>query len=164
MAFSFTTLRSEHAAVWRALKLEGVRDFPLGFLHSEAETLATPIDGAKDILNHGAMRGVFDGETLIGFCGYRPLLPERIRHRAEIGPFFVTAAYHGKGAAQVLINGVIQEAVAAGIEYLELFVDTENDPAIRFYERQGFERTAMHPDGVRIDGVSRSDYFYRLRL
>lgn len=164
MAISFAKLDSEHAADWLTLKLEGVRNFPLGFLHSVAETRATSLQSAEEILHLGAMRGVFDGDRLVGFCGYRPLVPERIRHRAEIGPFYVTSAHQGRGAAQALMNGILREARSAGLEYLELFVDTENHRAIGFYERQGFERIAIHPDGVRIDGVSRNDFFYRLRV
>ena len=60
--------------------------------------------------------------------------------------------------------GVIQEARVAKIEQLELYVDTKNYRAIRFYERQGFKWVATHTDSVRIDGISRDDHFYCLRL
>ena len=100
----------------------------------------------------------------MGFCGYRPELFERTRHRAQIGPFFVRSKYQGTGAAQCLMSGVIQEARAAKIVQLELFVDTENYRAIRFYEKYGFEWVATYPDGVRIGAQSRDDYFYCLRL
>ncbi len=110
------------------------------------------------------MRGVFDGEKLIGFCGYLPETLEQTRHRAELGPFYVSPLYHGSGAADALISGVIGEALLSKVEQLELFVDTENYRAIGFYERHGFEKIATHLDGVRIDGKSRNDYFFRLRL
>ena len=59
---------------------------------------------------------------------------------------------------------LISEAIELQVEQLALFVDTENTQAIRFYEKAGFERVATHPDGVRIDGDSRDDHFYRHRL
>tara|TARA_B100000787_G_scaffold154507_1_gene129402 strand:- start:169 stop:528 length:360 start_codon:yes stop_codon:yes gene_type:complete len=106
----------------------------------------------------------FDHEKLVGFCGYRPEPFERSHHRASIGPFFVSSKYQGCGAAQSLMLGVIQEARVAKIEQLELYVDTKNYRAIRFYEQQGFKRIATHTDSVRIDGTSRDDHFYCLRL
>ena len=100
----------------------------------------------------------------MGFCGYRPELFERTRHRAQISPFFVRSKYQGAGAAQCLMSGVIQEARAAKIVQLELFVDTENYRAVRFYEKYGFEWVATHTDVVRMGAQSRDDHFYCLRL
>ena len=112
----------------------------------------------------GRHAAFFNHNTLVGFCGYRPELFERTRHRAQIGPFFVRPKYQGTGAAQCLMSGVIQEARAAKIAQLELFVDTENYRAIQFYEKHGFERVATHPDRVRISAQSRDDHFYCLKL
>ncbi|MEP5153069.1 GNAT family N-acetyltransferase [Planktotalea sp.] len=164
MALTFKKLTGVNSAEWSALRLEGARDYPLGFLITEADVLGVSEDQARATLDSGVYYGVFDGETLVGFCGLRPQQLERVRHRAEIGPFFVKGSHHGTGAASRLMAGIIDEARSIGIEQLELFVDTENHRAIGFYEKQGFERIAMHPDGVRIDGVSRNDYFYILKL
>lgn len=164
MKFYFDRLNSDNAVDWQKLRLEDVRDFPLGFLITEKEALEMRENRAKDILNSGSTRGVFEQKKLIGFCGYRPEQLERTRHRAEIGPFFLTSKFQGSGAAKALMVGVINEARAARIEQLELFVDTENYRAIRFYEKHGFKKIATHPDGVRIDGKTRNDYFYCLRL
>ena len=162
--FSYKQLTSEHADAWQMLRLEGARDFPMGFLVTVEETASTPPERCRQILDFGTTRGVFEGTKLVGFCGFRRERLERTRHRAEIGPFFVTKGYQGQGAANVLMQGVINEAEESGIEQLELFVDSENHRAIAFYERRGFERVAMHPDGVRIGGKPRDDFFYRLRL
>ena len=118
----------------------------------------------RTILDFGNNRGVFDGDMLVGFCGYRREILERMRHRAEIGPFFVSSSYQGSGAADVLMEGVVGEARQNGVEQLELFVDTKNRRAIRFYERHGFRLMATHLDVVRINGKPRDDYFYFLRL
>ena len=157
-SFTYQTLSGNHAGAWQELRLEGARNFPMGFLVTVAETATADADRCRAILNAGATRGVFDKDRLV------PNHLERIRHRAEIGPFFVTAAYHGTGAADTLMKGVIAEAKAVGIAQLELFVDTENHRAIAFYEKHAFVRIATHYDGVRIDGQSRDDHFYTLRL
>lgn len=162
--FNYKVLMPEYAEAWQKLRIEGARDFPMGFLVTVEETTAISHEDCSEILVHGGIRGVFDGENLAGFCGYRPQRLARTQHRAEIGPFFVTRNYQGSAAAKVLMSGVIEEAKSNGIAQLELFVDTENHRAVAFYNRQGFERVATHRDGVRIDGESRNDHFMTLRL
>ena len=162
--FAYTILTPEHARDWRALRLEGARDFPLGFLVTVEETEADSVERCADILRFGALRGVFADDMLVGFCGYRPQRLTRTRHRGEIGPFFVTRAFQGTGAAQALMDGVVAEARAGGLERLELYVDSENARALAFYARQGFARVATFHDSVRIDGTPRHDHFMTLAL
>ena len=162
--FNYKTVTPDCAADWRELRLEGARDFPLGFLVTAEETAAADVTRCKEILEHGFIRGVYDVERLVGFCGFRPQRLVQTKHRGEIGPFFVTRNYQGSGAAAAMMQGVIEEAKASGLEQLELFVDTENSRAIAFYEKFGFERISTHKDGVRIAGRSRDDYFYTLRF
>jgi len=157
-------LTPEHAEVWQALRLEGVRDFPLGFLVTLDEAAAASPDRCREILGGRSIRGVFEGKNLVGFCGYRRQQLTRVRHRGEIGPFFVTQSHQGTGAATALMAGVIKEAKDSGVSQLELFVDTENQRAIAFYKRQGFKLVATHSDSIRIDGQSRNDYFFTLRV
>jgi len=166
--FTARPLDAHHTTVWQALRLQGVRGFPLGFLITESEAQQTTPERAAIILDAGNIWGVFDtqksDETLVGFCGYGPHKLERIKHRAEIGPFFVAPSHHGTGAATTLMNAIIDSAHSNGLEQLELFVDTENHRAIRFYERMGFEHIATHPNGVKIDGKPHDDHFYILSL
>ena len=164
MAFSYRMLSAADVEAWQGLRVEGARDFPMGFLVTLAEVQQMTMERAAMILDSGGTRGVFDGDELVGFCGFRPEQLERTRHRAELGPFFVTSSRQGAGVASFLMKSVIDEAVGLGLEQLELFVDTLNHRAIAFYERHGFMRIATHPDGVRINGVSRDDHFYCLKL
>lgn len=164
MDFRYAALTRENAEEWQSLRLEGVRDFPVGFLLTEEEAARTSVERAADVLASGATRGVFSNDTLAGFCGFRRSELERLRHRAELGPFFVSARFQGKGAASVLMLGVIEEARAAGVEQLELFVDTKNARAIRFYQRFGFKHAATFIDSVRIGGRSHNDDFMTLKI
>jgi len=163
-SFAYRVLLPDHAEKWQELRLEGARDFPLGFLVTLEETAAIGLDRCRDILGGGSTRGVFCDETLVGFCSFRRQRLERIRHRGEIGPFFVTRDSHGTGAAQALMTGVIEEARDNGLAQLELFVDSENQRAIAFYMKQGFKLVATHHDSVRINGQARNDHFFTLRL
>ena len=162
--FAYTILTPEHARDWRALRLEGARDFPLGFLVTVEETEADSVERCADILRFGALRGVFADDMLVGFCGYSPQRLTRTRHRVEIGPFFFSLAFLVTGAALARLDGVVAESRAGGLERLELYVDSENARALAFYARQGFARVATFHDSVRIDGTPRHDHFMTLAL
>ncbi|MEP5761333.1 MAG: GNAT family N-acetyltransferase [Litoreibacter sp.] len=162
--FTYKTVTPDHAAAWRDLRIVGVRDFPLGFLITPDEAEQTSLSHCRDILKGGTIRGVYVEEQLVGFCGYRPQKLSRIRHRGEVGPFFVSQRFQGTGAAKVLMQSVMNEARNDGLAQLELFVDTENYRAIAFYERFGFAQIATYKDSLRLMGQSRDDHFYILRL
>lgn len=161
---SYEILMPEHAEEWQALRLEGVQEFPLGFLVTLDEAAAASLDRCRDILGGRSIRGVFEGKKLVGFCGYRRQQLTRVKHRGDVGPFFVTKSHQGTGAAKILMAGVIKEAKDSGVSQLELFVDTENERAIAFYKKQGFALVATHTDTIRIDGQSRNDFFFTLPL
>ncbi|MEO1313484.1 MAG: GNAT family N-acetyltransferase [Pseudomonadota bacterium] len=163
-AFSYRVLTPENAAAWHALLLEGTRDFPIGFLLSHEEAVATSAARQREILEAGTLRGVFGGAEMVGFCGFRRQAMARTRHRAEVGPFFVTAAHQGRGLARAMMDGVCAEARAVGVVQLELQVDVDNARAIAFYKRYGFERMGTLKDSVLIEGQLYSDHLYRLRL
>ena len=161
--YTYRPLTAEDGTAWATLRMEGARDFPPGFLISADEAESMTSEKARSVLSNGTTRGVFDGPHLVGYCGLRRETLERTRHRAEIGPFYVTSAHQGCGAARVLMDGVVSEARSQGIEQLELFVDVGNARALAFYRRQGFEPISIHPDGVRICGEPRDAYFCILR-
>ncbi|MEX0371484.1 MAG: N-acetyltransferase family protein [Tateyamaria sp.] len=162
--FSYRTLTAEDAVAWLALRLEGARVAPSGFLVTEDEVVQMDQDRARQVLDFGALRGVFEGDTLVGFCGYRPNRLQRILHRAELGPFYVTPDRQGLGAAQVMMQGVVAEARAGGVAQIELTVAPGNARAIAFYEGQGFRKYGVRPDAIREGGVPEDELLYLLRV
>lgn len=162
--FTYRTLTADDASCWKELFAIGARAFPLGFLMTPAEVDDLSLEKCRSVLDAGGMRGVFSHDALVGFCGFRRFLSSRVRHRGELGPFFVRREFQGAGAAQVLMAGVVAEAKGAGIEQLELGVAQQNHRAIAFYERQGFMRYGEHPDAVRDEEGDGSGFLYRLLM
>jgi diamine N-acetyltransferase len=69
-----------------------------------------------------------------------PTLPFEPRGRPlELRQFYILQAWQGSGAAQELMEWVIDEAVRRGADELYLSVFIDNHRARRFYERYGFE-------------------------
>ncbi len=157
--YTYRPLTADDASCWKELYTIGAQDFPLGFLMTPAEVDDLSLEKCRSVLDAGGMRGVFSHDALVGFCGFRRFMPSRVRHRGEIGPFFVKREFQGAGAAQALMAGVLAEAKDAGIKQLELGVAQQNHRAIAFYERRGFKRYGEHPDAVRDDGGEAAAFY-----
>jgi putative acetyltransferase len=64
------------------------------------------------------------------------------RHVADLG-LMVAASHRRRGVGQALLEQAVEWAREAGIRKLELHVFPWNAPAIRLYERFGFEREGL---------------------
>jgi ribosomal protein S18 acetylase RimI-like enzyme len=157
-------LKADDAQKWKSIFAVGVRNFPLGFLMTPAEVDALTMEKCQSTLKEGGTLGVFVDDLLVGFCGYRQFQPARVRHRGNIGPFFVMENLQGSGAAKALMAEVIAKAKEAGVEQLELAVAQKNHRAIAFYEGQGFVRYGAHPNAVRDEEAGGSGFLYRLLI
>jgi len=62
----------------------------------------------------------------------------------EIERIYVEQAYKGNGIGKMLISKAIELAGACGANYLWLGVWEHNQPAIRFYEKNGFKQYSHH--------------------
>ncbi len=148
MVLSTSVLTGAELAVWRALRAEGTRLFPGGFLSSHAEALAIPEAADRLALEQGTRFGVFEDATPAGIAALRRETARRARHRAMIGAFYVTSAAQGGGAADALMHVLLDHAADQGIWQLELFVAAQNPRAIRFYDRHGFRRQGRLPNAI----------------
>lgn len=70
----------------------------------------------------------------------------KLRHRAEFG-ISVAKEFWGLGIGQALTRACIECAEKAGYKQMELNVVAENVPAIRLYEKVGFEEFGRNPKG-----------------
>lgn len=66
--------------------------------------------------------------------GYRVVLLEDV---------IVKAAYRGNGLGRKLVEHILAWAAANGLPRVTLLADKDNAPALAFYERMGFEYSAM---------------------
>ena len=73
------------------------------------------------------------------------------RHVADLG-LMVAADRRGRGIGRALLEAAVEWAREAGVTKLELHVFPWNEPAIRLYERFGFEREGVRRGHYRRDG------------
>ncbi|CAI8784433.1 GNAT family N-acetyltransferase [Methylococcus capsulatus] len=81
---------------------------------------------------------------VIGMCSVQTLIST-----AEGGPvglvedMVVARAFRGKGIGRRLLGEIERWAADAGLTRLQLLADRTNEPALTFYDRRGWERTAL---------------------
>jgi RimJ/RimL family protein N-acetyltransferase len=73
-------------------------------------------------------------------------------HVADLG-LMVAATHRGRGIGRLLLDQAVAWARDAGVHKLELHVFPWNEPAIRLYERFGFEREGLRRRHYRRDGT-----------
>ncbi|MEL6131875.1 MAG: GNAT family N-acetyltransferase [Bacteroidota bacterium] len=107
---------------------------------------------------------VWDEHKLAGFVQLAEhRLPDCIKAQdgLEIKRFYIFQAYHGKGIAQQLMKKCIQKAESEAYPVMWLGVWPQNDRAIAFYRKFGFEVCGDHPfilgTETEIDWVMKKD-------
>jgi len=64
--------------------------------------------------------------------------PGRVRHVALLGSLAVDPRRHGQGVGHAMLTDAIERLKADGIRRIELYAESDNVPALRFYEKLGF--------------------------
>jgi len=92
----------------------------------------------------------WDGERGVGFlamygaaaCGIAgSLLNENNPTRAQLVSMWTAPTHRQLGIGRLLVDAVLDWARSRNLHALLLMVTSNNDPAIRFYERLGFTKT-----------------------
>ena len=150
--------------LWHAMMRRATRSHPAAFLLSGPEVDAMSSEQVRANLSQGKLRGVFDDGTLLGFAGLNLWQLERLRHRADIGPFFIAEEARGTGASTYLMHALVDVARANGVVWLDLWVAASNARARAFYAREGFTEIARREDAVRIGNASEDDILMTRRI
>lgn len=79
-------------------------------------------------------------------------LARRMSHRASLGITVRKAAW-GRGIGSAIMERLIAHAREQGVEIIELEVRSDNTPAIRLYEKFGFQKIGHYPGFFKIGGV-----------
>jgi ribosomal protein S18 acetylase RimI-like enzyme len=79
--------------------------------------------------------GAFEGRTIVGVIGFRPLVTFARGMHVHVDDLVVTAGRRGSGVGRALLEAAEREARRRGLECV--FLDSRPD-ALAFYERLGY--------------------------
>jgi len=159
MNITYRKLQPHHAAAYRAIRLEALYLFPQNFgstHENESAKLKLAFENYIELQTPGKfIVGAFEGDTLIGICGFVRDEGKKNIHRGSIIQMYVKQQYNGKGIGLTLLNATVKEAFALpGVEQLALGVITLNTPAVTIYNKAGFTPFAVHHNYFKEDDGS----------
>jgi len=141
---SIEPISTQNVWVFKAIRLRALKEDPHAFGSTYAkESQLTDADWMKRVQR-------WNGETGVGFlamdagvaCGLAgSFLDENNRGSAVLISMWTASTHRKRGVGRLLVNEVLNWARSRKARVLSLMVVSNDDSAIRFYERLGFTRT-----------------------
>lgn len=155
------------ASVYRALRLRALREHADAFTSSfEEEKIRPLVDTERRLhaVEHGKLWGAYVAGEMAGMVGLSFEARIKNRHKGLLVSMYVAPEYSGNGLGLSLVNTVLQEARASGLQMVTLTVTDSNHAAMALYQKCGFTASGTEPDAIRINGVSFSKTHMYLSL
>jgi ribosomal protein S18 acetylase RimI-like enzyme len=147
-------LDGHDAPAYRALRLRALAEYPEAFTSSFEEDSLKGDDWYERRLEAPAQTfwGLFEGGELCGMVGLERESKAKSRHKAKVVGMYIAQEHAGRGLGQRLVDRLIQEARAEGLELLVLTVTQGNSQASNLYERCGFRSFGVEPRAIKVEG------------
>jgi len=145
------------AAAFRALRLRCFREHAQAFTSSFEEESLKPQAVFEARLAQGGREkfwGAFapgGAGALVGMVGLDRDPRLHCQHKGTVIAMYVAPEWAGRGVARALLDALLQEARALGLERLVLTVTHGNQPAERLYQRMGFVSFGVEPGAIKVN-------------
>ncbi|RYX94084.1 MAG: GNAT family N-acetyltransferase [Comamonadaceae bacterium] len=160
-------LQQDDAVPYRALRLRALREHPDAFTSSFEEESQKSVETSRARLaatTGNAFWGAFLPEGIVGMVGLDREQRAKNRHKATLVGMYVAPEAGKRGIGRALVEALLAEARATGVELLLLTVTHGNTTARELYARCGFNTFGIEPDAVRVGGQSYAKEHMYLRL
>ena len=134
----------KNASLFKAVRLRALQDAPYAFGATYAKE--SQFDDAEWLRRAGRMNGeggvgflAMDGDAGCGIAG--AFLDANDTTRAQLVSMWTAPTHRQRGVGRLLVNEVLRWARLRGGSALLLMVTSNNEPAMRFYEKLGFTRS-----------------------
>ena len=137
--------------VFKDVRLRALQDAPYAFGSTYArEVQFSDAEWAKRAERWNGQSGIglvaMDGDVACGIAG--SFLDEKDATRAQLLAMWTAPTYRQRGVGRLLVNDVLNWARGRNARILQLMVTSNNEGAIRFYERLGFRASRNAPPGM----------------
>jgi len=159
MSFQVRRMEVADAESYRTIRLEALKRHPEAFQATYERSAELTLDAfAKRLERYILFGGFVDGE-LAGMVGLYPMKNPRIAHKAILWGLYVGDKGRGLGLGAALVEAALGHAREHCKQVL-LSVITENQTAIGFFQKQGFECYGTEPRALLIDGKFYDEEFF----
>jgi ribosomal protein S18 acetylase RimI-like enzyme len=146
------------AALYRDIRLEGLRGNPEAFGSTFAAENARPLTWFSERLLSGAKTfGAFQGSELVGVAGLLIREGQKESHKGMLVGMYVRPSSRNIGVGRRLVEAIV-ELARQEVELIQLAVVSDNQQARRLYASLGFieygiEKNALKQEGRYYDEV-----------
>jgi ribosomal protein S18 acetylase RimI-like enzyme len=137
-------IKPGNAFLFKAVRLRALQDAPHAFGSTYAkESQFADSDWIKRVERWNGESGAgflaIDQDSACGIAG--SFLDQNDPARAHLISMWTAPTHRQRGIGRLLVNHVLNWARSRNARILQLMVTSNNEPAIRFYQRLGFVRT-----------------------
>ncbi|MES1199819.1 MAG: GNAT family N-acetyltransferase [Pseudomonadota bacterium] len=143
-------LTATDLAAYRALHRIALQHAAAAFADTPELDAARPDAEVAAMLDRGEAWGAFRDGALIAKIVMDAMPYPAFAHVRWLHAVFVHPDARGTGAGAALIRAAMAAHREAGAIVFQLWVNSENAPAIGLYERLGFREIGRAPKGIRI--------------
>jgi RimJ/RimL family protein N-acetyltransferase len=145
-------LTADDAQSWRQLRLEMLERDPQGFFADLDQARARSEEDWRHSIptSPDVIFGLFDGNELVGSCGFYAEKQPKLAHKGQMWGVYVTPAFRRKGHAFSLVLATIAHAR----HHVDVLLTGASVAGAPIYKRAGFETYGLERDAYRVDGVS----------
>jgi RimJ/RimL family protein N-acetyltransferase len=139
------------AAIYRDIRLEGLRSSPEAFGSTYQKERAEPLTWFAARLDNSAVFGAFAGADLVGVAGFFVKQGDKQAHKAALWGMYVRPDVRRAGIGRRLVEAVVDLA-GQHVELLQLTVVSSNASARRLYAKLGFVEYGIEKNALKQDG------------
>jgi RimJ/RimL family protein N-acetyltransferase len=152
VSYSIRPLTPEDAEAYRELRLESLRQHPEAFASTYESAAQRPDSAWRTTLEQLTFFGAFAGDGRpVGLVAFDQSDGDKDKHRGWLLQMYVRPEMRGTGCAQALVETLLEQARGKVLQ-VHLGVWSENQPAIRLYEKTGFVTYATDPRAFYVNG------------
>ena len=122
---------------FRTIRLEALATCPDAYATTLAKQATDPPAHFAEILRGSPVFGAFLEGGIVGMAGLYHEAGERKRHKGVLWGMYVRPTVQGRGLGRALLRAVLEHA-RGEVDQVLLQVVSDNGPAIRLYESEGF--------------------------
>ena len=162
MGMEVRRLTEDDAEMFREIRLEALERHPETFQATYESAADLPLDAFRQRIRRYALFGGFVDGVLAGTVGFLPLKNPKISHKGLMWGMYVKDAARGTGLAEAMVEAVIDHA-RDQVEQILISVIVDNERALHFYDKMGFERYGLERRALKI-GDRYYDEEFRIRF
>jgi len=150
-AIQIRRLLPADAALYRDIRLEGLRLSPEAFGSTFERENAQTLEWFAQRLGNSDMFGAFDGAEIVGTAGLLFGTGRKEEHKGRLVGMYVRPNSRKSGVGRRLVEAILEFA-RPRIEIVQLAVVSENHKAIRLYASLGFVEFGLEKNSLKEGG------------